>query len=421
MGRHAQTLIRVIALTRIFSDTHDVEGIRTRLTRLLETPSERLDLKPGGLLESNGSDRRLNRARRPIGDRLFVFGRAWHAHGYSLQWLIQRIPGLRDLFNLTLTLLTVQGRLYRLQLAIQETQVSLKQLEQSLREHRRLTERGFTVLNQRHDGLHGDQDFMQREIELLASRIESVRAELAGRPPSAPSIGDGRDHWYMEFEESHRGSVEDIRRRQRHYLRFVREAIPDPSAGRVLDLGCGRGDWLALLGEEGFEALGVDNNATLVNAARRAGLRVHDADLFVYLESLEPRMLAAITAFQVVEHLPLDSLLALFAEARRVLRPGGLLILETPNPENLQVGAYSFWMDPTHVRPLPPPLLHQLARHFGFIDIRIERLNPWPQYREDAESADPLNRLLYGGQDYALIARAPLSPEPAQTEHASLR
>ncbi|MGQ9830940.1 MAG: class I SAM-dependent methyltransferase, partial [Thermochromatium sp.] len=247
--------------------------------------------------------------------------------------------------------------------------------------------------------------------ELLESRFAAIQDPVA--PPPPPPIGARRDDWYMEFEETHRGSAEDIRQRQRRYLPFVREAIPEPSAGRVLDLGCGRGDWLALLGEEGFEALGVDNNAALVDAARRAGLHVHKADLFDYLKSLTPHSLAAITAFQLVEHLPLDNLLALFAEVRRVLRPGGLLILETPNPENLQVGAYSFWMDPTHVRPLPPPLLHQLARHFGFIDVRIERLNPWPQYREDAESVDPLNRLLYCGQDYALIARAPLGPEPA--------
>ncbi|MGQ9830939.1 MAG: hypothetical protein ACUVQI_04875, partial [Thermochromatium sp.] len=169
-------------MAKIFSDTHDVKGIEARLRRLLEAPSERLDLNPGGLLEANGAERRLKRARRPIGDRLVAFGRAWHAHGYSLHWLIQRIPGLRDLFNLTWALLTVQGRLYRLQLAIQETQVSLKQLEQGLREHRRLTERGFMALDRRCAALQFDQDFMRREIELLESRFAAIQDPVAPPP-----------------------------------------------------------------------------------------------------------------------------------------------------------------------------------------------------------------------------------------------
>ena len=412
--------IDVIIMPKLFSDTHHIQALQIRLERVLTSPS---DDSLSALTAQHSSVADQTSATGASGlkwitGRLSLL-RSWRTNGYSPHWLIQRLPGIRDLFNLTWALLTIQGRLYRLQLAIQETQVGLKQLEQGMRERQRLAEQGSMVLDRRCAALQFDQDFMRREIELLESRFAAIQAPVA--PPPPPTIGAQRDDWYMEFEETHRGSPQDIRTRQCVYLPFVREAIPDPSAGHVLDLGCGRGDWLALLDGEGFQARGVDSNATLVGVARRAGLRVHHADLFEYLASLGDRTPAAITAFQLVEHLPLDSLLVLFSEARRVLRPGGLLILETPNPENLQVGAYSFWMDPTHVRPLPPPLLHQLARHFGFIDIRIERLNPWPQYREDAESADPLNRLLYGGQDYALIARAPLSPEPAQTEHASLR
>lgn len=405
---------------RLLSSTHALDRLEKRLAQLLASP-------PAPTLPSlNRTNLGLPPRRRwwqQLGPRLAGFYRSWQAHGHSVYWLVQRVPGLRDVVNLAWALLTIQGRLYRLQLAIQETQTVLKQHQQiargqwqqlerqtlalgqrcgRLEEGQALLERGLALVSERLDEAQRDERaFMQRELELLAARVRAL-----GQPAGIPAASVTAEHrWYLDFEDQHRGSPETIRERQQLYLPYLQAAFSDPQEGWVLDLGCGRGEWLAVLTEAGYKAEGVDNNPNLVSLARQSGLRVHQADLFEYLHTLPDQSYAAVTAFQLIEHLPLAALLELFAESRRILRPGGVIILETPNPENLQVGAYSFWLDPTHIRPLPPPLLAQLARYFGFVDIRIERLNPWPHYRPDAD--DPLNKLLYCEQDYALIARAP--------------
>jgi len=336
---------------------------------------------------------------------------AWRGAGYSFGGLLQRLPGIRNVTNLIWALLTIQGRLHRLDLALQQRIQALQSV----------TEQTTSSLAKRYEDARREDllehRFLRREIDLLEARIAAMHVSGTGHDSKDLSARRAnRDTWYLDFEEAHRGEVANIRERQRDYLRFIREAIPSLDEGHVLDLGCGRGDWLSLLKEEGISALGVDSNADMVEGARRAGLLVHHSDLFDYLNLLDGQTLAAITAFQLVEHLPLDSLLGFFTEVRRLLRPGGILILETPNPENLQVSGYSFWMDPTHVRPLPPPLLYQLACHFGFVDLRIERANPWPQYRGSVDPLDPLNQLLYCEQDYALIARVPHAPDRVDSD-----
>jgi O-antigen chain-terminating methyltransferase len=124
----------------------------------------------------------------------------------------------------------------------------------------------------------------------------------------------------------------------------------------------------------------------------------------------------AVTALHVVEHLPFHDVLALIDEALRVLCPGGILILETPNPENLQVAANTFYLDPTHRRPIPPALLQFVAESCGFTDIEVQRLHP--RSKEDllaagtAAGPDGLNTLLFGPQDYAIVARKPRPAAP---------
>lgn len=228
-----------------------------------------------------------------------------------------------------------------------------------------------------------------------------------------------QDGWYAALEAALRGSTADIAQRQQHYLEFVRRALdaqvqlPSYRAPLpVLDLGCGRGEWLAQLASAGLRTVGVDSDAAmLAHAQQDRGVQVLQADLLDYLSTQAPASFGAITAFQVVEHLPLPVLLHLLSQSYRVLAPGGVLILETPNPENIQVGAYSFWLDPTHQRPLPPPLLFTLAGHYGFERRHIERCSPWAQHSEAASSPtlpDPhLAKILYCEQDYALIAYKP--------------
>ena len=143
----------------------------------------------------------------------------------------------------------------------------------------------------------------------------------------------------------------------------------------MVDARCGRGEWLELLLDEGIPARGVDENALIVRQCRELGLDVIHGDAISHLESVPERTLSAVTAFHIVEHLSLPRHLQLLVAAHRALAPNGVLVLETPNPENLVVGAWTFHMDPSHMRPLPPTLLRFLLEAVGFEVAEVRRLN----------------------------------------------
>ena len=197
------------------------------------------------------------------------------------------------------------------------------------------------------------------------------------------------DSFYRDFEDLFRGSRDLIKSRLQVYLPFVRRLASPGAPPKALDLGCGRGEWLEVLGENGFDASGVDLDEAMLAACHDRGLKVRQADLLKTLAGLPPESVALISAFHVVEHLQFDEVRVLVREALRILKPGGLLILETPNPENLSVGATSFYMDPSHIRPLPSGLLDFVVAHGGFARSKVLYLQ---------ESAD-----LHGGTAVRLI------------------
>jgi O-antigen chain-terminating methyltransferase len=180
--------------------------------------------------------------------------------------------------------------------------------------------------------------------------------------------------FYRAFEDRHRGSRDLIKARLGVYEPFVRPLLDLVASPRALDMGCGRGEWLELASEWGFEAHGVDLSDGMLEACRQRGLNVARADALQTLRNFEPQSLALITAFHLVEHIPFDQVRELIDAARRALCPGGLLILETPNPENLVVGATNFYLDPTHIRPVPPLLLSFATEHAGFTRNKVVRL-----------------------------------------------
>ena len=196
-----------------------------------------------------------------------------------------------------------------------------------------------------------------------------------GGGPAFPSVPDVPDAFYRAFEDRFRGSRELILGRLRAgYQRFV-DRIGAEDGPRALDLGCGRGEWLEILREAGIPARGVDLDEGMLEAARAAGLDVERRDALDALRAEADGALALVSGFHIAEHLPFAVLLALMTEARRALRPGGLLILETPNPENLVVGTSSFHLDPTHVSPIPPDRMTFMAEYAGFDRSVILRLN----------------------------------------------
>jgi O-antigen chain-terminating methyltransferase len=287
-------------------------------------------------------------------------------------------------------------------------------------------------LQGRLDKTERERDIDRSELRMLQSRLERLASGAAtGRPPrtlSAPVAHDTSESdaltnndfagFYRAFEDNFRGSPAAIRKRQE--AAYLRDFLPlAGSKAAVLDIGCGRGEWLSLLRDNGVRASGVDLNEEFVGLCREAELDVRAGDGIGYLASLPDEMLAGVTAFHVAEHLEMADLFRLLDRAHRVLIPGGLLVLETPNPTNITVGAANFWADLTHLKPLHPHTLAFLVGHRGFTDVDLRFLHPTPAPNfippeeggagpaELRRVVEHLNIWFFGPEDYAIVARKP--------------
>lgn len=210
--------------------------------------------------------------------------------------------------------------------------------------------------------------------------------------------------FYRAFEDAHRGSRQDIKQRLQVYLPFVFPIVQAHPAALCLDLGCGRGEWLELLADHGIQAQGVDLDAGMLRAAQAGGLQVSQGDAIGALKKLPDGCASVISAFHLVEHLQFEELQVLVEHARRVLMSDGVLILETPNPDNLQVATSNFHLDPSHIKPLPSLLLAFLVEQTGFGRSKILGLQESPnlRFRQDLQLQDVLAG---ASPDYGLVAQ----------------
>ncbi len=259
-----------------------------------------------------------------------------------------------------------------------------------------------------------DRYFHQTRMQLALQerRLTTLFRESrggAGTPSGSDQVAPLTDPIYVEFEDLFRGDREDIKQRFTYYIPRLKDAGLGTPETAVLDVGCGRGEWLELLRDNGMTGSGVDMNTVMVEQCVSRGLSATIADAISYLRSLPDGSKGVVTGFHIVEHLPLDVLLTLLDETVRVLRRGGMAIFETPNPSNMLVSTENFYMDPTHRNPLPKALMKFLAEARGLCDVEILPLHPYPaSYRlpDDGQPATRLlNQLLYSEQDYAVVGR----------------
>ena len=214
---------------------------------------------------------------------------------------------------------------------------------------------------------------------------------------------------YAGFEEQFRGSMAQVRASLQLYLPLVREVARLLPGLPVIDLGCGRGEWLDLLRDEKLPAQGVELNPVFVEDLAQRGLAVTRATAHAALAALPTGKAAVVTAFHLIEHLPPDSWVPLLDEIRRILAPGGMVILETPNPRNILVGAGDFYRDPGHRAPVFPDTLCYLGRARGFAESTLWFFDPSRQHLLPADEwcFAALEDYLRVSRDYVWIGRQP--------------
>lgn len=339
---------------------------------------------------------------------------AHHASARTIAWVQETFDRMDD---------TVQSTLARVDAAVDE----LRRYEQALAARDRRSELAVQSLAGAHEELRVSMGVLQQAVQDLkrgvaglagsAAGVATASAPAAAGPVQGSQLAPLDSHKYVGFEDQFRGSSDDIRRRVAEYLPIFE------GASDVLDVGCGRGEFLALLREHGIRARGVDLNGAMVDLCRQQGLEATETDALSYVREQPDASLGGLFAAQVVEHLEPGYLTSLLDAAFAKLRPGAPIVLETINPACWFAFFESYIRDLTHVRPIHPDTLKYLLIASGFQQIDIRYRAPYPEHEKLqplapnaalGDSVDTLNanmerinRLLFTWLDYAAIGRRP--------------
>lgn len=290
---------------------------------------------------------------------------------------------------------------------VQEQADALQQLAEEQRLKEEELEKRWEAAEERHQ-------LLRREVLANGQRLvrlldETRRMSQGAAPPGAAHLGaleedpEGLEPLYAALENEVRGTRGEAQKRWREYLPLI------PREGPVLDLGCGRGEWLELLRQEGIAAHGVDSNRLMVAECRERQLTAERADALDYLAQVPDGSLGAVTVLRVLERFPFPQLVRLIDEVARVLRPGGAAIFEAPNPDNILVACRDFYKDPVRRHPIPSEVLRFLVEARGLIPAQVLFLNspdaPGRLPEEDGSAVTRrFNRYFYGPRDYAIVA-----------------
>lgn len=263
-----------------------------------------------------------------------------------------------------------------------------------------------------------DVQILMKKFLLLEKKLDALLAALEkAEPPAATDVRSLleplRDWRYAGFENRFRGSEEDIRKQQAEYTSLFQKG------GKVLDLGCGRGEFLDLLRDRGVEGEGVDLNSAMIDACIDKGLDCRKGDILEQLSEAPDGSLGGVFSSQVVEHLPPAYLRKLIETAYAKLAPGGRIVLETVNPTSVFALVQIYFLDLSHEKPIHPLALKFLLESSGFTEVEVrystplgdERLRELPGADERTAALnhdiDKLNALLYAPPNYAVTGKKP--------------
>jgi len=219
------------------------------------------------------------------------------------------------------------------------------------------------------------------------------------------------DAMYMAFEDRFRGTRSEIKRRLSVYMPHLNKIRSEKGDISILDVGCGRGEWLELLKESGYRAKGIDINVVALMECKELGLDVTESDIIQYLKGLERDSLDVLSGFHIIEHLSFRALIELLDEALTVLKSGGMILFETPNPANILVSSYDFYRDPSHQKPLHPETMNFIAGSRGFVrtgsyfvldegaDLKLIKSTEW--------KLNDIHDYVKAPRDFALIGYKP--------------
>ena len=280
---------------------------------------------------------------------------------------------------------------------------------------------GFqTLILKRLEELRQELSLQKGELSLLSSSMQRETSEITAEKKSPPIQPDFiKEDDYLKFEKTFRGPSEVIKERQSVYVQYFK------GKKRVLDLGCGRGEFLSLLKENNIGGYGVDYNGLMVAHCQRQRLEVVQGDALQHLEALPDSSLDGLFAAQLIEHLPPDRIPNFINFCYRKLQPASYLVIETINPKSLHALINHFYLDLTHTRPLLPMTLKFLLEVAGFETVEVAYFSPSPQDLKFEELKIPssippwqqqmlaalnrnmerLNELFYTYQDYAVIGK----------------
>ena len=259
-------------------------------------------------------------------------------------------------------------------------------------------------------------DYLKNSLIQIEQRTNDIH-EVAGKRTGKTSvsklqnltggIGHNLDSLYVFLEDNLRGRRDEIKKRLQVYLPIIKKSNAGLKNSPILDIGCGRGEWLELLKETGLHSKGLDLNKIMIKICKERGLNAVEGEALSFLKDMSDHSLGAVTCFHLIEHYGFEFLVSLLKEILRVLKPGSLVILETPNPDNVLVGSRNFYLDPTHNKPLPSPLIKLVLQSCGFSQVKIMCLNPSEDdariKNDDFETSKRFNDYFYGPQDYAVI------------------